>query len=977
MERRRVGLIAAVLAAGFFQLGLAQGDAGDGSLRKTLAANLGAGPLRAVEEAKKAFPDDRAALDVVADWMAQDGIDGATLDVQAVVDVVDSLGPDAETLRIQLDSLRQSGVETTDARWGELYLSACEMRRAARLAPYREKLRRIVFTKHYDLGGSHYAYTEGQSDAQAERHFTPGTALCVLEMNDLYGTVRTLVDDPDGVIRDPDVSYDGQRILFAWKKSLDEDDYHLYELNAADGQVRQITSGLGWADYEGAYLPSGEIIFNSTRCMQIVDCFWTEVSNLFVCDGDGRHMRQLSYDQVHDNYPTVTDDGRIIYTRWDYNDRGQIFPQGLFQTNQDGTGQTELYGNNSWFPTTILHARAIPGTGKIVCVFSGHHSRQKGQLGILNPRKGRQENQGAQLIAPIRETPAVHVDSYGQQGDQFQYPYPLCETAFLVTFRTEKAPWFGIYFMTIDGQRELLASDPKTSCNQPVPLAARPIPIQRANLVDYRKKTGTVYLQDVYAGPGLAGIERGTIKSLRVIALEFRAAGIGSNGNSGPAGGAMASTPISIQGAWDVKKVLGTTPVHDDGSACFVVPARTPVYFQALDEKGHMVQTMRSWVSLQPGESVSCVGCHENKNTAPPVTRFTEAMAVGPQRIEPFYGPPRGFSFIKEVQPILDKHCVRCHHLDKEPDFVKADAYTGNQAFDPGKMHFLAECRGVQWRYTLEKPAENWTDPEFDDSAWAYGPGGFGCQGTPGAAIGTNWHTKQIWIRRSFDLPEDVKLLLPTFLVHHDEDVAIYLNGVLAAAAKGHVGKYGRMTIRPAALKTLRPGKNTLAVSCKQTGGGQFVDVGIIDVKSDETLVATDTNASLPEGIKPAFSLRGRQTLDRGAQRKWSDSYRALANRNVANWVNIQSAPPMLPPYHAGASQSKLIRMLEEGHNGVELSGAELDRFVTWIDLLVPYVGDFTEAMAEDRIPHYNKYLDKRRQWQAEEAANIAEYLGQ
>ncbi len=800
MQCKRLGLIAVALMTLFPQLGTAGDDLGKDSWRKTLVANFGSGPLRAVQEAIKSFPESRVALETVADWIAQDGID-ETLDAQAVARVLDVLGPEAQ-------SLRQSGVEATDPRWAELYLSACERRRAARLAPYREKLRRIVFTKHYDLGGSHYAYTEGQSDAQAERHFTPGAALCVLEMDGLYGTVRTLVDDPQGVIRDPDVSYDGQRILFAWKKSLDEDDYHLYELTVADGQVRQITSGLGWADYEGAYLPSGEIIFNSTRCMQIVDCFWTEVSNLFVCDGDGRHLRQLSFDQVHDNYPTVTDDGRIIYTRWDYNDRGQIFPQGLFQANQDGTGQTELYGNNSWFPTTILHARAIPGTGKIVCVFSGHHSRQKGQLGILNPRKGRQESQGAQLIAPVRETPAVHVDAYGQQGDQFQYPYPLCETAFLVTFRTEKAPRFGVYFMTIDGHRELLASDPKTSCNQPVPLAARPTPTQRANLVDYRKKTGTVYLQDVYAGPGLAGIERGTIKSLRVIALDFRAAGIGSNGNSGPAGGAMASTPISIQGAWDVKKVLGTTPVHDDGSACFVVPARTPVYFQALDEKGQMVQTMRSWVSLQPGESVSCVGCHENKNTAPPVTRFTEAMAVGPQRIEPFYGPPRGFSFIKEVQPILDKHCVSCHYLDKS---------------------------------------------------------------TAGVA----------------------------------------------------------------------------------------------------------ESASLPEGVKPAFSLRGVQTLDKGAQRKWSDSYVALANRRVANWVNIQSAPPMLPPYHAGASQSKLIRMFEEDHYGVKLSRAELDRFITWIDLLVPYVGDFTEAMPEDAISRYNKYLDKRRQWQAEEAENIAEYLRQ
>ncbi|MBN2473605.1 MAG: hypothetical protein JXB62_03275 [Pirellulales bacterium] len=821
-----LGLLAILPPAA--EIAVAQQSVKKETCRETLTANLASGPARAVTRTLKDFPEDRLQLEIVADWLAQDGL-GETLETEAIGRVVDHLGQDAGTLRAEYESLRRSDVPAADPRWAELYLAACEARRAGRLAPHRERLGRIVFTKHYDLGGSHYAYTEGQSDAQAERHFQPGAALCVLEMDGVYGTVRTLVEDPQGVIRDPDVSYDGRRVLFAWKKSLDADDYHLYELNVADGNVRQITWGLGFADYEGVYLPSGEILFNSTRCVQIVDCWWTEVSNLYVCEADGRHLRQVSFDQVHDNYPTVTHDGRVIYTRWDYNDRGQIYPQGLFQMNQDGTGQTELYGNNSWFPTTILHARSIPGTGKIVCVFSGHHSRQKGQLGLLDPRKGRQENHGAQLIAPVRETPAVHVDAYGQQGDQFQYPYPLSETEFVVTFRQEKAPRFGVYFMTIDGERELLASDPNVSCNQPVPLGARPVPPQRPNLVDYRQNTGTVYLQDVYAGPGLAGVARGAIKGLRVVALEFRAAGVGSNSNGGPAGGALISTPISIQGTWDVKKVLGTAKVHDDGSACFVVPARTPIYFQAIDRKGHMVQSMRSWMSVQPGEAVSCVGCHEHKNSAPRNVRSSEAMAAGPQRLEPFHGPPRGFSFVQEIQPILDKHCVRCHHLDESPSYGRADAPKVAQRRNSGDV-----------ATSTEKPVE-----------------------------------------------------------------------------------------KPPA----------------------------------------------PVEVEPAFSLRGIQTLESGSLRKWSDSYRALADRRVANWINVQSAPPMLPPYHAGASQSKLIEMLEAGHHGVELSQAEMDRFVVWIDVLVPYAGSYTEAMADDKIDRYNRFLEKRRRWQAEEAENIAEYL--
>ena len=212
------------------------------------------------------------------------------------------------------------------------------MRRERRLAGLRQRWPRIVFAKHYNLGGSHYAYTEGQSDAQSERTFVPGAALCLLEFDGRAVQVRTLIDDAQGVIRDPDVSWDGRRILFSWKRSDWNDDYHLYEYDPESSRVRQITSGLGFADYEGVYLPSGDLVFNSTRCVQTVDCWWTEVSNLYTCDRDGARLRRLTFDQVHDNYPTVLPDGRILYTRWEYSDRGQIYVQGLFQMNPDGTG---------------------------------------------------------------------------------------------------------------------------------------------------------------------------------------------------------------------------------------------------------------------------------------------------------------------------------------------------------------------------------------------------------------------------------------------------------------------------------------------------------------------------------------------------------------------------------------------------------------------------------------------------------------
>ena len=754
---------------------------------------------------------------IFQDWLRQDAggnagtcfQDAKTAEREAAIveRVANELDAAGAAIRGEAAVLTKARVPGRDPRWRALYTKACEQRRARRLRTLTARYPKIVFTKHFNMGGSHYAYTEGQSDAQAERHFRAGGALCVLEMDGIYGTVGTLIRDARGVIRNPDVSYDGTRILFAWKKDDRKDDYHLYEMEVATRRVRQLTSGLGFADYECAYLPNGDIVFNSTRCVQTVDCWWTEVSNLYTCDGDGRYMRRLSFDQVHTNYPTVMSDGRVIYTRWDYNDRGQLYPQPLFQMNADGTGQTEFYGNNSWFPTTIAQARGIPNSTKVMAIATGHHSGQSGKLILIDPSKGRQEAAGITMLAPVRPAKAVRVDAYGQRGEQFQYPYPLSETELLVTYATgnpgrNRPNGYGLYWMHVDGRRELLTFDPKLSSNQPVPLAPRPRPHRRPSAVDYRKTTGVYYVQDVYAGPGLEGIPRGTAKRLRVVALEYRAAGIGSNGNGGPAGGALVSTPVAVNnGSWDVKRVLGSVPVEKDGSAFFTVPARTPVYFQVLDRKGHTIQSMRSWSTLQPGETFSCVGCHESKRSAPPVRKSSIAMKAGPRPLEPFYGPPQGFSFAKVIQPILDKHCVRCHNVR------------------PGRP-------------------------------------------------------------------------------------------------------------KPKA----RP--------------------------------------------KVAFSLLGDRNVDGRASRYWSDSYLALTQRGRPNrfvrWLNAQSVPSMLPPYHAGACKSGLLTMIEKGHHDVRLSREETEKIACWIDLLVPFCGDYTESAAwRDRGRKYAHFQGKRDRMAAQEAKNI------
>ena len=542
------------------------------------------------------------------------------------------------------------------------------------LAPYIGRIKRIVFTKHFDMGGSHYAYTDAVSNEDTlnpsgrvkEFNFKGGSSLCLLEIGKDY-TVKetTFLDDKDGVFRDPDVSYDGKRILFSWKKSARGDDYHLYEMDAETRKLRQLTSGLGIADYEGIYLPNGEIMFSSTRCFQNVDCWHVSVCNMYLMNEDGKHMRRIGFDQVHTNYPQVhPTSGLVTYTRWEYNDRGQIYPQPLFRMYPNGAQQTEFYGNNSYFPTTILHARGIPGTRKVLAVLSGHHTRQRGKLAIIDPSKGRQETSGITLVAPVKTLQGIiKIDSYGQRGDQWQYPYPLDERNYLVTFRPQGQKRFGIYFMNMEGQRALLVSDPTISCNQSVPLAPRPLPPQPSYPIDWRKKTGVFTIQNIYHGPGLKGVKRGTIKKIRVVALDFMATDIGRK--HGP-------STISDLAAWDVKIVLGEAPVYEDGSAAFKVPARTPVYFQAIDANGHVAQTMRSWSTLMPGEVFGCIGCHENKNEAVAANKaVTMALKNGVKPLEPFYDiTGKGFSFPKMIQPIFDAKCVKCHKggKTKPPD---------------------------------------------------------------------------------------------------------------------------------------------------------------------------------------------------------------------------------------------------------------------------------------------------------------------
>jgi hypothetical protein len=314
----------------------------------------------------------------------------------------------------------------------------------------------------------------------------------------------------------------------------------------------------------------------------------------------------------------------------------------------------------------MLHARAVPGSNRILCTLAGHHSGtdQTGEIALIDPGLGKEDRNGIVALFPPRKTEPIYRDDPRPNPDtRYAEPYPLSERWFIVSGRPEGAKRFGLYLADFSGNRLLLYEDGTLDCLSAMPLAARPLPPVIPPQADYRQSDATVVLLDVYRGAGMAGVPRGSIKSLRVADFDVRDTPWtgGLRQEEGPSGGH--SCPVTaLGGSWHVKRILGTVPVHPDGSVAFRIPAGRRIFFQPLDEKGRAVQSMRSWVEAMPGERLTCVGCHESPLEAPPARQAALALREEPASPRPWYGPPRAFGFVREVQPVLDRYCARCHN---------------------------------------------------------------------------------------------------------------------------------------------------------------------------------------------------------------------------------------------------------------------------------------------------------------------------
>ncbi len=452
-------------------------------------------------------------------------------------------------------------------------------------------------------------------------------------------------------------------------------------------RVRQITpdDGVDVAHFDPCYLPDGRIIFASTAVYQGLPCEFgaQAMTCLYLFDPKAQTIRQLTFEQDSDWCPSMLPNGRVLYQRWEYTDQSHSNSRLLFHMNPDGTDQREFRGSGSWFPGSFFYARAIPGEPhQVIGIATGHHGTPRsGRLLILDPSQGRRDGEGIVQEIPGRGKkvePIVRDRLVDGVWPQFLMPWPLSANYHLVAAKLRPDSLWGIYLADVFDNLTLIKEVEGEALLWPIAMqktAAPPVIPDRVNLAS---DESTVFITDIYQGPGLQGVPRGTVKNLRVIEYYFSRRGFGG----------LYGT-LGADGPWDVKRILGTVPVESDGSAHFKVPANSPLALQPIDEKGQALQLMRSWFVGMPGEAVSCSGCHEPQNEV----SFNKAALASrklPADIEPWHGPARGFSFVREVQPVLDRHCVSCHD--------GADAEAASQRLarqtQAGSLRHLPDFRG-------------------------------------------------------------------------------------------------------------------------------------------------------------------------------------------------------------------------------------------------------------------------------------------
>jgi len=482
----------------------------------------------------------------------------------------------------------------------------------------------------------------------------------------VFGYARARSDEPPPGWLDRRASYHLRRT---------EEPIHIFEISIDGRRLRQLTDG-EWSDLDPSYLPNGDIVFVSERCATSLQCNEYDKDetscNLYVMRPDGTNIRRLSVNKDGDYLPHCLDNGLIGYTRWEYHERSWAFIQSLWVVRPDGTGADAVFKQHFVNPWALEDVRSIPGSNLLVAIATGHHTLPVGPVVIVNHMLGINDPRGIGIVTPGVMPPEGGMDGVpvpqggvADSGGYYSNPWALSETHFLACYTygepTTNPTGYGLYLIDVYGNKELIYRDPNISCFIPIPLRPRPRPPILPDTTDPAASSAECIVTDISFG--CEGIAPERIRYLRIAEpigwpYDNRYGGH-RYGEDHRYGGPGAEYRNLIN--WTPIRILGDVPIQRDGSVRFQVPADTAVYFQLLDENRMELRRMRSFISFQRGEVRACVGCHESRTIAPGSRSLGLAATLPPSALLPAPWGDRPVSFLRDIQPVLDKHCTSCH----------------------------------------------------------------------------------------------------------------------------------------------------------------------------------------------------------------------------------------------------------------------------------------------------------------------------
>ncbi|MBQ2621973.1 MAG: PD40 domain-containing protein [Thermoguttaceae bacterium] len=662
---------------------------------KAVAAMVVTG-VCAIASAAGVIPFDKlspeAQNDLIVDWTFQAGnvfdatkvaneIKWAKEAAERIVDLAEDI--DLSDKVAQLDDLQKKLDAEGEKDYKALYFEVRKVKREIVFSnPLLDFDSILMVQNPYPKGKPRDATDEWSHEARHRNGYMAcdGGKILVIGLNPRE-VKKDVVPELKGAFWRQDLSFDGKEILFCYRP-VGEKSFHLYKVNADGTNLRQLTRG-DYDDLDPVYTPDGHIVFASSRQGSYVRCMpMTHAFAMSRCDSDGKNIYVISANGEPEYMPNMLPDGRVIFTRWEYTDKALWRVQSLWTMNPDGTNPQTFWGNQSVWPDVLTEARPIPDSKKVVFIGLGHHAWFNGSVGYIDPTKGMNYPDGLERItrevawAEVGNGPQDPAPSYDYHtaGAYFAYktPYPLSEEYMLVSARVGKhlssgsdhGWFFKLYFQDVYGNKELIYAADNANAWYAMPFKPRPVPTEIPDKVDWPKigsgeqpKPGYLYSNNVFDNAPEILKEKG--KAIRVVQMDPKTYTTWHKTvqHDGPA--------VSVFQAEGVKRILGTVPIEPDGSIYFELPAGKSVYFEMLDENGMAIHVMRSFANVMPGETRGCFGCHESNlatkgNT--PSKGMNMAMKKGPQKLTPpSWGAEESISYMRFVQPVLDKYCAECH----------------------------------------------------------------------------------------------------------------------------------------------------------------------------------------------------------------------------------------------------------------------------------------------------------------------------